>query len=103
MAARTQAYNDHDLEGFLALYRADTEIYDYPATLLGKGTDHLRTIFAPLFAAATVHVTVTQQFANDTYVVNAETVTYATGPVEYISIYEVRDRLIAAVRFIRSG
>lgn len=98
---RMQAYNAHDLDAFLNTYSADVAIYTYPATLLGQGLDHMRSLFAPLFEAGEVRVEIHHQIVSDSYVLNEETVHYAEEDVRYVSIYEVRGGRITSVRFVR--
>lgn len=50
IARRTNAYNDHDIEAFLATYDENVRIYEYPDKLLGEGTERMRRIFGPQFA-----------------------------------------------------
>lgn len=105
---RMRLYNEHDLEGFLALYSPEIAIYDYPDTFFGRGLDHLRMIFESLFEAGKVRTEVHRQLVSDGYVINEETVHYPDegpgpnrGEVRYVSIYEVREGKIASVRFVR--
>ena len=98
---RMQAYNDHDLEGFLKLYADDFKVYTYPDRLLGKGKKHLRKIFEPMFKDGVVKVEIHHQLTKDSYVINHETVDYGNKKQDYISIYKVRDGLIKSVRFVR--
>lgn len=95
------AYNEHDLDAFMATYADGVEVFTYPDKSLGKGKDHLRSIFAPMLAEGSVQVEIHHQIAKDGYVVNHETVTSSGKPTEYVSIYEVRDGLIQSVRFVR--
>lgn len=100
--ARMAAYNDHDIDGFLAVYSEDIQIYTYPNIALGtKGKAHLRGIFEPLFAEGQVSVEIHQQITQGNYVINHETVTYAGNDTKYVSIYEVRDGLVVSVQFVR--
>ena len=98
---RMIAYNDHDIERFMALYSDDIEIYTYPDQLLGQGKKHLRKLFEPMFEEGVVNVKIHGQFVKDSYVVNHETVDYGESETEYVSVYEVRDGLIRSVRFVR--
>ena len=99
---RMRLYNAHDLEGFLALYSPEIAIYDYPDKHLGTDIEHMRAIFAPLFAAGQVRVEILHPLAIDNYVVNEEIVSYPDrGETRYVSIYEVRDGQIVSVRFVR--
>lgn len=101
--SRMAAYNDHDLEAFLAVYSPTVDLYEFPDQLLGSGHDHLRMIFDPLFAAAVVHVDARHQAGAGSFIVNEELVTYEDRTQPYISIYEVSDGLIQSARFIRGA
>ncbi|MEM7734907.1 MAG: nuclear transport factor 2 family protein [Deinococcota bacterium] len=98
---RMHAYNQHQLDDFLATYAEDVSIFTYPDTLLGKGKDHLNMLFAEMFAEGAVEVVIHQQIVKDSYVINHETVSYNGQETEYVSIYEVRDGHIQSVRFVR--
>ncbi|MEM9646394.1 MAG: nuclear transport factor 2 family protein [Planctomycetota bacterium] len=100
--ARMLAHNQHDLEGFLACYAENIQVYDYPAIKLGaQGKEHITKIFAPLFASHAVKTTVHSQMVNGNVVVNRETVVREGKSTEYISIYEVNEGLIESVRCIK--
>lgn len=45
------AYNNRDIEAFLATYHDDIEIYDFPNTLRFKGKEALKTSYGSKFAA----------------------------------------------------
>ncbi|MFT5196314.1 MAG: hypothetical protein ACI9EW_003806 [Cellvibrionaceae bacterium] len=101
---RMAAHNNHDLVAFLALYSDDIQIYNYPNTAIGrKGKAHIKSIFEPLFSAATVSVEIHHQIEQGKYVINEETVTRQGKTFRYISVYEVMDGLILSVRFIREN
>ncbi len=98
---RMQAYNEHNLEAFLATYSDGVEIFTYPAKSLGRGKKHIKKLFEDLFREGTVHVDIHHQIAKDSYVINHETVVSGDKKTEYVSIYEVRKGLIQSVRFVR--
>ncbi len=98
---RMNAYNEHNIEAFLATYSDKIEIFTFPNKSLGKGKDHLRKIFEPMFKQGMVQVTLHSQINKDGYVVNHETVDDDGRETEYISIYEVRKGLIQSVVFVR--
>lgn len=98
---RMAAYNRHDLGAFLDTYSEGVEIFTYPDRSLGKGKDHMRSLFEPMFEEGRVQVTLHHQIAKDGYVVNHETVSDGDTATEYVSIYEVRDGKIQSVRFVR--
>ncbi len=98
---RMSAYNRHDLGAFLETYSDGVEVFTYPDKSLGKGKEHLRSIFEPMFEQGSVQVVIHHQIAKDGYVVNHETVNDGDTATEYVSIYEVRGGLIQSVRFVR--
>ena len=98
---RMEAYNNHDIDRFISTYADDVEIYIYPDIELAQGTNHLKSIFEPMFEAKIVSVEIHHQIAKDGYVINHETVSYNGDETEYVSIYEVRKGIITSVRFVR--
>ena len=99
---RMSAYNRHDLPAFLDLYADGVDIFTYPDKSLGKGREHIRGIFEPMFEEGVVQVAIHHQITKDSYVVNHEAVTDGGGTTEYVSIYEVEDGLIQSVGFVRN-
>ena len=100
IARRTNAYNNHDIEAFLATYDENVRIYEYPDKLLGEGTDRMRRIFGPQFAENDGRIVVHAQHALENTVVSDETVTFYGNTEHNIGIYTVRDGLIVEVRLI---
>lgn len=98
---RMDAYNQHDLKAFLAMYSDTVKVYTYPDKQLAGGKEHLQSIFEPMFKEGNVAVKIHQQIEKDSYVINQETVIYADKKTDYVSIYKVVDGLITEVRFVR--
>lgn len=99
--ARMDFFNQHDLTAFLKCYHENVKIYTYPSKLLGKGSQRLASIFEADFKERNVHVEIINQITNGAYVINHEIVTRAEKETKYVSIYEVKNGLIASVRFVR--
>ena len=91
VARRTIAYNNYDIEAFLATYDENVRIYEYPDELLGEGTDRMRRIFGPQFAENDGLIVVHGQHALESTVVSDETVTFYGNTEHNIGIYTVRD------------
>ena len=93
------AYNAKDLPALLAVYAADAELYEHPATLLAKGTTQLGERFALRFKEPNLHAELLNRIVLGDLVVDYEKVTrtFPEGPgwVEFVMIYEVRDGRIA--------
>ena len=98
---RMEYYNLHNFEKFIKLYADDVKIYTYPNKLLGKGTGNITSIFEPKFAAKSIQVEIVSQMNNGNHVINHEIVTENGIETKYVSIYEINDRLITSVRFVR--
>lgn len=98
---RMAFYNQHNFTEFIKLYSPDVEIYTYPNSLLGTGTDNLTSIFKPKFIAKSIKVEIISQMYNGNYVINHEIVSENKIQTKYISIYEVKDGLITSVKFVR--
>jgi hypothetical protein len=100
IARRTNAYNDHDIEAFLATYDENVRIYEYPDKLLGEGTERMRRIFGPQFAENDGLIIVHAAHGLENTVVSDETVSFYGNSEHNIGIYTVRDGLIVEVRLI---
>lgn len=98
---RMDAYNQHNLNAFLATYADTVQIYTYPDKQLAGGKTHVQSIFEPMFKEGNIAVKIHQQIEKDSYVINQETVIYAGKKTDYVSIYKVVDGLITEVRFVR--
>jgi RimJ/RimL family protein N-acetyltransferase len=94
-----QAYNDHDLEAFLATYTQDATIFRMPAsspTMSGHAA--IAQVYAKVFALPGRHAQILSRTVLGNKVVDHERVT-ADGapPLEALAVYEVRDERIASV------
>ena len=97
---RIDAFNNHDLDGYLAAHKADVQIYRYPDRLLGTGRAHLKNIFEPTFVAKKGRVKVLGQFVMGQTVVSREHLTTKDRSEQLIAIYTVADGKIASLRLI---
>jgi hypothetical protein len=95
------AYNAHDLDGFMALYDSEIEIFTYPDVSLGGGLDHLRGLFEPMFTSESCSVEIVDQIVMGDHVISDERVTVDGATKRYVSIYEVAGEQIKTVRFVR--
>ena len=97
------AYNAHDLEGFLATYAPDARQFEHPGTLLCEGRERIRERMAPRFQDPRLHARLIQRAVMGNLVIDHEDIsrTFPEGPgrVELVAIYEVRDGLIRSGSF----
>ncbi len=93
------AYNARDLDGLLAIYADDAELFEHPAKLLARGTAELRQRFGLRFQESNLHATLVNRIVCGATVIDHERVTrtFPEGPgeIEVIMIYEVQDGRIA--------
>ncbi len=93
------AFNSRDLDGLLAVYGDDAEMYEHPATLVAKGREALRQRFAARFREANLHAALLDRIVMGSIVVDHEEVRRTfpdgTGRIELTMIYDIRDGKIA--------
>lgn len=94
------AYNDHDIDRFVAAHAPAVRFYRYPDSLVLDGRDAVRERFRRLFATAPqVHATVDARLTKGDIVVWKETATGLPGGKTNTAIFvwEVHDGLITRV------
>jgi hypothetical protein len=93
------AYNAKDIEGLLATYASDAELFEHPAKLLARGSTELRQRFTLRFQEPNLHAHLVNRIVCGATVIDHERVTrtFPEGPgeIEVIMIYEVQDGRIA--------
>lgn len=99
------AYNERDLEAFLAVYSDDVEVYNFPTMELRyKGKDKMRETYGPYFEKATeLHCELVDRIVQGSYVFDREYVTTGIegrNPIHATAIYETEDGLIRKVFFL---
>ncbi len=98
------AYNRHDLEGWLATYAEDAQQFEFPATLLASGHAQMRARSAPRFEEPNLHARLIKRSVMGNIVIDHEDVTrtFPEGPghIELICFYEVRDGRIQHASFV---
>ena len=101
--AQVEAYNARDIDAFLATYRDDVQLFEFPDKPLSKGTSEMRASYEKLFTDPRLHAEIVKRITLGNTVIDHERVrlTLPAGPatVEAIAIYEVREGKIASVWF----
>jgi hypothetical protein len=98
------AYNAHDIEGYCALFARDATISDLvTGQMICVGLDEIQKVYTVRFADnPKLHCIVHQRMEGPTHAIDKETVSgLATGELNLMAIYEVREGLIRSLRFIR--
>lgn len=98
------AYNARDIDAFVATYADDAQQFEYPATLLTRGSAQLRERIMARFREPNLHARLIRRTVMGQVVIDHEEVTRTfpegTGRIELVAIYEVCDGRIATARFI---
>ncbi|MDQ5978343.1 MAG: hypothetical protein QG602_1317 [Verrucomicrobiota bacterium] len=93
------AYNAKDIAALVAIYADGAELYEFPSTLLAKGSAALRERFAARFQEPNLHAVLLHRIVAGEIVIDHERVarTFPEGPgtLELTMIYEVKAGRIA--------
>jgi uncharacterized protein (TIGR02246 family) len=100
---QVDAYNRHDLEGFLACYAPDAVIQWADGSRRLVGTQEIRARYAPLFASVpAVHAHIAGRLRAGEWTVDEEEVRQGDIRLHVLVGYRVRDGLIDLVVMLRS-
>ena len=98
------AYNNRDIEAFLAPYSDTIKIFSHPNELLFSGKEAMRQRYATMFAnTPDLHCTLMNRMVLGNTVIDQEYVINDknTPPTEVIAIYKIEAEKIVEVYFIR--
>lgn len=98
-----EAYNARDIEAFMAEWDTDAFHYQFPDTLLARGSTEIRARHVARFKEAGLHGRLISRASVDNLVVDHEVVSrmFREGPgeVDVIAIYEIKADKIAKAWF----
>lgn len=104
--AQLEAFNDRDLESFLAAYAPDAVMEDGDGNTVMAGHEGLRAMYGPLFAQSpNLHTDVVNRIVVGNYVIDEERTsgfTFTGFPTEFHAavVYRLADGRIARVRLL---
>ena len=101
---QVRAYNDRDLEGFIACYSQDVVVEDGDGAVLLSGREEMRERYGRLFASSpSLHADIVTRIRIGSYVVDEERITgRPDGDAHAVAIYRLDgDGLIDRVRLLR--
>jgi hypothetical protein len=103
--AQVDAFNRHDVEGFMAGYAPDAVHWEYPADTVFAGAARIRSHYTELFTdpdAARVRAEVRSRMVKGRFVIDEEHVSGLPGEDRHVSviIYEVVDGRIKNAWFM---
>lgn len=98
------AYNDRDIDTFMACWAEDAQIFEHPSKLLASGTKEIRERHLIRFQEPNLFGRLVHRAVVGNKVIDQEVVTRTfpegTGQIDVICIYEVADRKIKTAWFI---
>ena len=96
--AQVEAYNARNIDGFLATYSDDAQLFEFPDKLIAKGKAQLRERYETRFKEEGLHAEIVKRIILGNMVIDHERVRrmFPDGPgvLEAIAIYEVGDEKI---------
>jgi len=97
-----KAYNERNINAFMATYSEDVKLYSYPDHLNTDGQDQMRKSYNTWFnGVSDLHATIKKRIVIGNKVIDQEQVTANGRIIDAIAIYEVKDGLIKKVTFIQ--
>ena len=96
------AYNARDIEGFLATFSDDIELFKFPNEPVGKGKEYLRESYGSFFEnTPDLHCEIKNRIVLGGKVIDEEFLTINGQNYSAVAIYEVENGKIAKVTFIQ--
>jgi imidazolonepropionase-like amidohydrolase len=97
------AYNNRDIEAFLAPYSDSVELYQFPATLVSKGKDKMRADYGSMFKRVPeLHCQLVNRVVQGNTVIDQESVTgFGPNPIKAVAIYKIAKGKIQQVYFVQ--
>ena len=100
------AYNQRNLDAFIATYHPEAKLYEFPDRLTMDGHVAMRETYGPMYEQLPqLHAEVPRRITMGDFVIDEEIVTGLPGGVTIraTAIYEIKDGLIRRVWFIDGG
>lgn len=97
---QVDAYNAHDIDGFVATYAPDAVAADRSG-VVGQGHEWIRGRYGPMFAAGSPPAEILGRVVAGEWVVDEELVRRADGDIHVLVAYRLAAGVIAEVLFLR--
>lgn len=98
------AYNQHDLDAFMATYALDVKVFEYPDKLALDGAAKVRERYAQLFTDGVLQARLANRMVIGQRVIDHEFVTRTfaagVGVKQWVAIYDVENEKIVRVTLI---
>lgn len=98
-----EAYNAKDLEGFVSLFSPEVKVFNFPNELVLTGREAFRRRYEERFKTPGLYAAIEARRIMGKYILDFEHVTQdgQENGTKVIAIYEVSDKAIENVWFIR--
>ncbi|VAV86140.1 FIG01018673: hypothetical protein [hydrothermal vent metagenome] len=97
-----EAYNNRDIDAFMATYTKDIKLYDYPEKLKSEGQNAMRESYNTFFKnTPDLHAYIKNRIVIGNKVIDEEQVTINGKIYNAVAIYEVENGKIKKVTFIQ--
>ncbi|CAM1340613.1 nuclear transport factor 2 family protein [Tenacibaculum amylolyticum] len=95
------AYNNRDIDAFLATYTDNVKVYSYPNELRYEGKAKMREAYTSFFNnTPDLHCKILKRIVSGNKVIDEEYVTANGENFKAVAIYEITNGKISAVRFL---
>jgi hypothetical protein len=99
---QVNAYNARNIDAFLDTYADNIELYNFPDSLIDKGKEKMRGIYANMFKnVKSLHCEIVDRIKLGNTIIDHERVKFNDKIINAIAIYEVKDGKIIRVTFKR--
>ena len=99
---QVEAYNNRDIDAFLATYTKGVKVYTFPNTLNYEGREEMRKRYAPMFQKTKdLHCKIIKRIVNGAKVIDEELVTSNGNQFKAVAIYQVTNGKISSVTFLK--
>lgn len=95
------AYNNKDLENYIAMFSEHVQLYNFPGEMILEGKEQMRERYKIRFESPNLHAEIVSRTLLGEYVIDHEKVSgIREGLVEASVIYHISDGLIDKMWFI---
>jgi len=96
------AYNNRDIDGFMATYSEDVKLFSFPDKLNSEGQETMRKSYDGYFKnTPDLHCEIKKRIVIGNKVIDHEYITSNGRNFSAIAVYEVKNGLISKVTFIQ--
>lgn len=97
-----EAYNNRDIEAFMATYSEDVKLFNFPSKLSTEGQEKMKESYSSFFESTPdLHCEIKNRIVIGNKVIDEEYITANGNNFSAVAIYEVENGKISKVTFLR--